>query len=696
MVGRVLRHRSVGTTMRGLLVWVVLAEGMARLDAADINWRSPAGGSFSSTGSWFGGVVPGTSDVAHFGLTPPPNPPALPPDPISYTVSFASNERTAGIDVLDDQVTFDLNGTTYSVGNTFGVQVGSGSGTQGRLTITDGQVRQVFAQLPVIIGQNSGNGGLAVLTAGQLHSGEQAFIGFTGVGSATVAGTGALWNHFGEITVGAQAPGTLNVNDGGFVRSTSSVVGSAGAGSAIVAGTGSKWETVGGLSVGKNATGTLNVSAGGFVGAALSFLTPEFNASGPIQIAGVTPSVIGTVNVDGAGSTLYVSDMSVGAIGVGTLNVTGGGLVQNGRLGSSSSEIVTASIGTESTGVGVVTVGGIGSTWSVAGRLGIGVNGALTGNGGSGMLRVQAGGQVTVTRPLSFSASGGDIAIGDDGALHLEGGRLDATAIDFVGANQSFFWTGGALRVGRFDGNLAIPTGGVLEAISQPIATEVFGNFSQQAADSTLAIDLTSSVPMIVHGSATLGGRLELRHVNPPFFTGGPFQTFHILAAIDEITTSFANVANGERMNIAGGFGSFRVNYGPSSALGLAGANDVVLDQFQPGADFNKSAQVTGADLVNWKAGFGTSVGATHTQGDADNDGTVDGDDFLVWQRQSGITAAAATAVPEPASMMMEVLALAGITWLAYGKLPTKLVCAPSRGKPTIVDKPQHQAAPRN
>ena len=55
----------------------------------------------------------------------------------------------------------------------------------------------------------------------------------------------------------------------------------------------------------------------------------------------------------------------------------------------------------------------------------------------------------------------------------------------------------------------------------------------------------------------------------------------------------------------------------------------------------------------------------------------VDGDDFLVWQRQSGITAAAATAVPEPASMMMEVLALAGITWLAYGKLPTKLVCAP-------------------
>ena len=346
MVGRVLRHRSVGTTMRGLLVWVVLAEGMARLDAADVNWRNPAGGSFSSTGSWFGGGVPGSSDVAHFGLTPPPNPPALPPDPISYTVSFASNERTAGIDVLDDQVTFDLNGTTYSVGNTFGVQVGSGSGTSGRLTISDGQVRQVFAQLPVIIGQNSGNGGLAVLTAGQLHSGEQALIGFAGVGSATVAGTGALWNHFGEITVGAQAPGTLNVSDRGFVRSTSSVVGSAGAGSANVAGTGSKWESVGGLSVGKNATGMLNISAGGFVGAALSFLTPEFNASGPIQIAGVTPSVTGTVNVDGAGSTLYVSDMSVGAIGVGTLSVTGGGLVQNGRLGSSSSEIVTASIGT--------------------------------------------------------------------------------------------------------------------------------------------------------------------------------------------------------------------------------------------------------------------------------------------------------------------------------------------------------------
>ena len=45
---------------------------------------------------------------------------------------------------------------------------------------------------------------------------------------------------------------------------------------------------------------------------------------------------------------------------------------------------------------------------------------------------------------------------------------------------------------------------------------------------------------------------------------------------------------------------------------------------------------------------------ATHKQGDANADGDVGGDDFLVWQRQLDLPArvAATTDVPEPATLL--------------------------------------------
>ncbi|MBA3483220.1 MAG: PEP-CTERM sorting domain-containing protein [Pirellulales bacterium] len=68
-------------------------------------------------------------------------------------------------------------------------------------------------------------------------------------------------------------------------------------------------------------------------------------------------------------------------------------------------------------------------------------------------------------------------------------------------------------------------------------------------------------------------------------------------------------------------------------------------------ADFDEDGDVDGADLVKWRASFGVSAAATHSQGDADGDQDVDGGDFLTWQRQLGsaTTMAATEAVPEPA-----------------------------------------------
>jgi hypothetical protein len=78
-------------------------------------------------------------------------------------------------------------------------------------------------------------------------------------------------------------------------------------------------------------------------------------------------------------------------------------------------------------------------------------------------------------------------------------------------------------------------------------------------------------------------------------------------------------------------------------------------------ADFQEDGDVDAADLTAWRAGFGTSSGATHAQGDANGDGRVDGGDFLHWQRQVGSVSAAfadSIAVPETGSIWIAAVGL--------------------------------------
>ena len=79
-------------------------------------------------------------------------------------------------------------------------------------------------------------------------------------------------------------------------------------------------------------------------------------------------------------------------------------------------------------------------------------------------------------------------------------------------------------------------------------------------------------------------------------------------------------------------------------------------------ADFNGSNSVSAADLAVIKANFGANP-ATFATGDVDGDGRTDGADFLLYQRQFGVTlpATAIQAIPEPTGLAILPFALAAM-----------------------------------
>jgi aryl-phospho-beta-D-glucosidase BglC (GH1 family) len=78
-----------------------------------------------------------------------------------------------------------------------------------------------------------------------------------------------------------------------------------------------------------------------------------------------------------------------------------------------------------------------------------------------------------------------------------------------------------------------------------------------------------------------------------------------------------------------------------------------------PAGDFNQDDVVNHDDLLLWRMSFGRT--GLDLAADGDNDGDVDANDFLVWQRTLGGTTPAvpgASAVPEPAAVVQAVLSL--------------------------------------
>ncbi len=88
-------------------------------------------------------------------------------------------------------------------------------------------------------------------------------------------------------------------------------------------------------------------------------------------------------------------------------------------------------------------------------------------------------------------------------------------------------------------------------------------------------------------------------------------------------------------------------------SLELSPTTPIPLDD--PTADFDEDGDVDGADFLAWQRGFGVTSLAALEHGDGNHDGSVSAADLALWQGAFGAaaTSAAASAVPEPGTLMM-------------------------------------------
>ena len=161
------------------------------------------------------------------------------------------------------------------------------------------------------------------------------------------------------------------------------------------------------------------------------------------------------------------------------------------------------------------------------------------------------------------------------------------------------------------------------------------------------------------------GARGTAIYNNPinPFVFNGTFQALGSQTVTDSSIYDRAarlvahEIGHNLGLNHAGGTNLMLTSANDSSQERLTSGQIAIVQQssfvidYTPPGDFNGDDAIDGADLQIWENGYG----GTTTNGDTDDDGDVDGTDFLTIQRnfQSAPLTAIAQTIPEPSSLVL-------------------------------------------
>ncbi len=517
----------------------------------------------------------------------------------------------------------------------------------------------------VVVGK-FGRGALALYNSGQVTGIDELSIGTesgnTNDNVVYVNNVGSLLEA-DTIYAGFRGKGTLGVYAGADVRLTGMggslsigrVAGSVGI--AGVTGAGSLLDASGSaqaIYVGDFGAGTLYVYDGAKTDANYLYIGAQSGSQG-------------NAYVYDANSLLVVNQLNVGHTGTGALAITNGGKVEVGVL---------LDIGFQSSGVGTVTVSGAGATLDALNNdITVGVN-------GTGSLEVSGGGQLVNSNVLgvggganshtnSISVTGAtsavhtnnlsigfNNAVGDSTVTVADGAHMFVTNNITLGARATLDTTGGSIDA--TDGTASAALGSLRIGVNGALvgAGTVKGNV--QNVDAGI-------INVSGNGTVTIDGD----------FTQTTGQLFLSLNGVSPAQYSHLNITGdatfGGALNISKSF-SFMPAAGDTFDLmsftsSLGTFSTITLPTLTSGLTWDTSQL--------YSAGIVRVMGPGFFSGDFDEDGDVDGRDFLKWQRGESpdpLSAddladwqanydmdplvAEAIAVPEPSAWVLTLLAV--------------------------------------
>ena len=356
---------------------------------------------------------------------------------------------------------------------------------------------------------------------------------------------------------------------------------------------------------------------------------------------------------DSTGVTLNLSggDLNVGnlflmasvGVGVPSEDTNGDGVVNQSDTPGPGK---TSGIATNHTG-GNLNVGGdirVGDTGQV------GVNDSTYNLSGTGVLTSTRGGIIGRQGTGRFLQTGGTANFQDRLSIGRRENAANATdGLYKISAGTASF--GAAIAT---DGLVLAENGkGEFRVVGDDATINVLGNLVANNTDNgvgTLAFeletgDLLSRINVTDIATFNAGSQLvfDVAGVSPTQ------TTYDLLTATDIVDNGLA----------------FTGPAGWSYQI-VAGGNGEILQAFSSGvttenADFNDDGTVDGADFLAWQRGFGATSGGTLANGDANADGAINDADLTIWKNQYGTSSATpvAAAVPEPAAVGL--LAMAGL-----------------------------------
>jgi len=479
------------------------------------------------------------------------------------------NSLTVG-DNTDGTLNIGVGGVAGVVTDTSAV-VGNSATATGRVNVTGaGSSWSTANNFYVGAGGNGfmtvqGGASVASATIGGTLAGSYIGQNSGSTGTVYVQGTGSVWStNMLEFAVNDGSRGYMTISNGGRVNSLDAIIGDqtavSGGGSVLVTGAASLWDMVGELTVGSQGTGSLNVESGGTATTAVDSYIGRLTGGNGVAL------------VTGAGSSLNVGGtLTVGAVhAAGVLTIADGGVVNVGggagtvRIanGPSSSGVVsiggayglaTAAPGTLQAalvqfgaGGGILNFNHTASNYTFAP--------AIAGNG----TIIQAAGHTTLaTNSDPFT-----------GAIVVNGGTLAING-SFTGATGVTVNSGGTLGGNGTVTDVLIKSGGALAPGNSIGTLNVQGNLVfQSAAGYMVEVSPANADRVNVSGTATLGGATVTASFAPGNYVakqyvilnaaGGVTGTFNALTSTNlpaGFTSRLGYDANNVYLDLAFGFG---------------------------------------------------------------------------------------------------------------------------------------------